>query len=176
MWFSGFDGPMEPYFESVKRAASNISSAGERGGYTTEIFIEDFPQFSRIVADRQGNRSACLVPDSVMQIFVDQANGSVLPSRWGSLWRYAAGLYVAHFSAMYLKTYAPYSSSISQVVAGSQQTGAVKSATLGDTSVSYDNSAITAGTEKWGSWNATQYGQQLVTLARQVGMGGMYVI
>ena len=47
---------------------------------------------------------------------------------------------------------------------------------MGDTSVSYDNSAVTAGTEKWGSWNTTQYGSQLVTMARMVGMGGMYAI
>ena len=47
---------------------------------------------------------------------------------------------------------------------------------MGNTSISYDNSAITTGTEKWGAWNATQYGAQLVTMARMVGMGGMYVI
>ena len=46
---------------------------------------------------------------------------------------------------------------------------------MGDTQISYDNSAVTIGTEKWGSWNATQYGQQLATLARLVGMGGMWI-
>ena len=60
--------------------------------------------------------------------------------------------------------------------AKAQPAGVIKSATMGDTTVSYDNSAVTIGTEKWGSWNATQYGPQLATLARQVGMGGMYVI
>ena len=109
-------------------------------------------------------------------MFVDQANDSVLPSRWGSMWRYAAGLYVAHFSAMYLKTYAPGSDTPAQAANGAAQVGVVKTATMGDTSISYDNSAITAGTEECGAWNATQYGTQLVTLARQVGMGGMYCI
>ena len=47
---------------------------------------------------------------------------------------------------------------------------------MGDTTVSYDNEAITEASAKWGSWNATQYGQQLVTMARMIGMGGMYVI
>ena len=103
-------------------------------------------------------------------------NDSVLPSRWGSMWRYAAGLYLAHFAAMYLKTYSQGSSGPSQAAAKAQPAGVIKSATMGDTTVSYDNSAVTIGTEKWGSWNATQYGQQLATLARQVGMGGMYVI
>ena len=91
------------------------------------------------------------------------------------MWRYAAGLYLAHFGAMYLKTYAPESSSASQVAAAAQPAGVIKSATMGDTQISYDNAAVTIGTEKWGSWNATQYGQQLATLARLVGMGGMWI-
>ena len=92
------------------------------------------------------------------------------------MWRYAAGLYVAHFSALYLKTYSPASGNAAAVANGAAQVGVVKSATMGDTSISYDNSAVTAGTEKWGTWNATQYGAQLVTMARMVGMGGMYTI
>ena len=52
----------------------------------------------------------------------------------------------------------------------------MKSATLGDSSVSYDTSALTAGTENWGDLNATQYGQLLATKARLVGMGGSYVL
>jgi hypothetical protein len=54
--------------------------------------------------------------------------------------------------------------------------GVVKQATMGDTSVSYDNSAVTAGTEKWGTWNTTQYGAQLVTMARAIGIAGSYVV
>ena len=92
------------------------------------------------------------------------------------MWRYAVGLYVAHFSAMYLKTYSPCSQSAGHVAGNAEQKGIVKTVSMGDTSVSYDNSAVTAGTEKWGSWNSTQYGSQLVTMARMVGMGGMYAI
>lgn len=84
-------------------------------------------------------------------------------------------IYLAHFAAMYLKTYAPESSGAAQAAAKAQPAGVIKNATMGDTSVSYDNSAVTIGTEKWGSWNATQYGQQLATLARLVGMGGMWI-
>ena len=92
------------------------------------------------------------------------------------MWRYAAGLYVAHFAALYLKTYKPSSDNASQVATSAAQVGVVKNATMGDTSIGYDNSAVTAGTEKWGAWNLTQYGTQLVTMARMVGMGGMYCI
>lgn len=177
MW-NGWDiNPMAPYFRSAKVTASNLPPHGEKGNYTAEILLEDFPQFSKSTTDGEGNTTVTsLIPDGIMQTFLGQVNDSVLPSRWGSMWRYAAGLYVAHFASLYLKTYAPSSGNTGQVSSKAQQMGTVKAATMGDTTISYDNTAITAGIEKWGAWNATIYGQQLVTLARQVGMGGMYVI
>ena len=168
---------MDDRFHFARESAANVA-AGEQGDYTVGMFLEDFPQFTKLPDPREIDETVLksLVPDNMMQVFVDQANDSVLPSRWGSMWRYAAGLYVAHFSAMYLKTYAPGSRNAGEVAGGAQQIGNVKSASMGKTSVSYDNSAITAGMEKWGAWNATQYGSQLITMARMVGMGGMYVI
>ena len=164
MWPYGSTNPMAVKFEAAKKQASNLTQPGEQGTYSKEMFLEDFPQFTD------------LLPEGILTTFLTQVNDSVLPSRWGSMWRYAAGLYLAHFGAMYLKTYAPESSSASQVAAAAQPAGVIKSATMGDTQISYDNSAVTIGTEKWGSWNATQYGQQLAPLARLVGMGGMYVV
>ena len=164
MWPYGSTNPMAVKFEAAKKQASNLTQPGEQGTYSTEMFLEDVPQFTD------------LLPEGILTTCLTQVNDSVLPSRWGSMWRYAAGLYLAHFGAMYLKTYAPESSSASQVAAAAQPAGVIKSATMGDTQISYDNSAVTIGTEKWGSWNATQYGQQLATLARLVGMGGMYVV
>lgn len=178
MWPYDYINPMVPYFQGAKSVAANVPQTGEHGDYTVEMFQEDFPQFWRAyqhVGDEQ-EQYKLLFPEAMLQNFIGQANDSVLPSRWGSMWRYAAGLYVAHFSALYLKTYAPGSENSGQAANGAAQVGVVKSATMGDTSISYDNSAITAGTEKWGAWNATQYGAQLVTMARMVGMGGMYVI
>ena len=171
MWPYDYINPMVPYFQGAKSVAANVPQPGERGEYTAEMFRTDFPQFYST-----GDPPAPLLPEAMLQAFIDQANDRVLPSRWGSMWRYAAGLYVAHFSALYLKTYSPASGNAAEVSNGAAQVGVVKSATMGDTSISYDNSAVTAGTEKWGTWNATQYGAQLVTMARMVGMGGMYVI
>lgn len=170
MWPYDYVNPMLPYFQGAKAVAANIPQPGEKGNYTAEMFQADFPQFFS-----KDEAVKSLMPEQMLQMFITQANDSVLPSRWGSMWRYAAGLYVAHFSAMYLKTYTPGSDDPAQAAANAAQVGVVKSASMGDTSISYDNSAITAGSEKWGTWNATQYGSQLVTLARQVGMGGMLV-
>lgn len=170
---------MTPYFKAAKAVAANVPQLGEHGNYTTDMFQEDFPQFTKLIPpEEEGEEqmAVCLVPENMLLMFIIQANDSVLPSRWGSMWRYAAGLYVAHFSALYLKTYAPESQNVAQVAGSADQTGVVKSASMGDTSISYDNSAITAGSEKWGTWNATQYGSQLITMARMVGMGGMFAI
>lgn len=179
MWPGGCTNPMVPYFTAARLAAANVPQPGEQGNYTKALFREDFPQFTKIIPSEEENGQelvADLVPEKMLRNFIIQANESILPSRWGSMWQYAAGLYVAHFAALYLKTYSSGSDNARQVAAGAEQTGVVKSAVMGDTSISYDNTAITAGTEKWGAWNATQYGAQLVTMARMVGMGGMLVI
>lgn len=177
--------PMAPLFFNAKLSAANVPQPGEQGEYTEGMFLQDFPQFTKNLPlddeKSEGEESkeeiaVSLVPETMLLLFIQQANDSILPSRWGNMWRYAAGLYVAHFAALYLKSYSPGSDSTAQAAGGADQTGVVKSASMGDTSISYDNSTITAGMEKWGAWNATQYGSQLITMARMVGMGGMYAI
>ncbi len=183
MWPHDYINPMIPYFQDAKAEAANVPQPGEKGIYTIEMFQEDFPQFFKLTEIPQEEpegetrtQAVALVPEPMLQRFIDQANDSVVPSRWGSMWRYAAGLYTAHFSAMYLKTYSNGSDNAAQAANNAAQIGVVKTASMGDTAVSYDNSAITAGTEKWGVWNATQYGSQLVTMARMIGIAGMYAI
>lgn len=166
-------------FDGVIAAAANMPASGERGTYTTELFLSDFPQFTkRVTPDESGDPppKESLVPSSMLELFISNANSSILPSRYSDMWRYAAGLYVAHFCTLYLKTYSDGSLSAAQAAAKGQQTGLVREAAMGDTTISYDNTAVTEAMAKWGSWNATQYGQQLETMARMIGMGGSYVI
>lgn len=169
--------PMVPLFNGVKRVAANIPAPGERGGYSLEMFQADFPEFfSRTVSPCTGEGVYTpLLPEAFMTAFIESANTTIIPSRWGSDWRIAAGLFVAHLCALRLQTFAN-GSTPAQVAANSGNSGIVKSATMGDTSVSYDNAAVNAGTEKWGSWNLTKYGSQLATMARMIGISGMYVI
>ena len=156
----------KPQFYGVKAQASNV---GRRmGSYTAEQFQEDFPQFF--------NGGNCLVPSVILSLFLDRANRAIQPDRWLDGWRYACGLYVAHYSTMYLRTYTENSCSPEQAASTGALVGVVSSATLGDASVSYDTDALTKATEQWGSLNATQYGQMLASEARMVGMGGTYVL
>jgi len=159
-------------FTGVIALAANMPASGEIGTYTKEMFLSDFPQFTKSGAEMKES----LIPDGILEIFVDNANQSILPSRYCEMWRYAAGLYVSHFSTLYLKTYSDGSANAARAAEKGQQTGLISEATMGDTTVKYDNSAIMEAMAKWGSWNATQYGQQLISMARMIGMGGSYVI
>lgn len=157
----------KPQFYGVREAAANIS--GGRGVYAAEMFQEDFPQFFN-------EAMICLVPPAMLEEFIRQANGAITPDKWPDGWRYAAGLYVAHQSALYLRTYAESSPDARHAAATGALVGVVKSAALGDSSASYDTDALTRATAGWGDLNATQYGQLLATRARLAGMGGSYVL
>lgn len=154
-------------FFGVRAAAANLSR-GE-SDYTAELFLADFPQFT-------GADGTFIGPAPVLEQFVKRACSAISPDKWLDGRRYACGLYVAHYLTLYLRTWAEHAESPAQAAATGATVGIVKSATLGDAAVSYDTSALTAGTVKWGGLNATQYGQLLATEARLVGMGGTLVI
>ena len=158
----------KPQFYGVRAAAANLGS-GAPGTYTAEQFQEDFPQFFN-----SGGQP--LLPASMLEEIIRMANAAVQPDRWGEGWRYAVGLYVAHYVTLYLRGYAAYNETPEQAAASGALVGMVKSATLGDASVSYDTAAITAGTEDWGDLNSTTYGQMFANRAKLIGMAGMLVI
>lgn len=154
-------------FCGVRATAANIGRA--TGHYTAEMFQADFPQFF-------SPATLPLLPPAMLCEFIGQANAAIQPNKWLDGWRYACGLYVAHNATLYLRTYAESSGTPGQAAATGALVGVVKSATLGDGSVSYDTDALTRATAGWGDLNATQYGQLLATKARLVGMGGTYAL
>nr|DAN41055.1 MAG TPA: head to tail adaptor [Caudoviricetes sp.] len=157
----------KPQFYGIKEQATNIGHCV--GNYTAELFQQDFPQFF----DAEG---VCMLPETMLQEFIKQTNTAIQPDKWLDGWRYAAGLYVAHYATLYLRTYAKSSSTPGEAAATGALVGVMTSAKLGQDSVTYDADALTKATEEWGDLNATQYGQLLATKARLVGMGGTYAI
>ena len=156
-----------PQFYGVRAAAANIGQS--HGNYTAEQFQQDFPQF--FTPD-----GVSLVPETMLSEIINMANACVQPDKWLESWRYAVGLYVAHYATLYLRPYAESSPTAAQAAASGALVGVVKSATLGDSSVSYDTSALTKGTENWGDLNATTYGQMLANRAKLIGAAGSYAI
>jgi hypothetical protein len=157
----------KPQFYGVRGRAANIGHG--QGNYTVEQFREDYPQFFRSDGYFLGS-----LP--MLEEIIRMANRSIQPDKWLDSWRYAVGLYVAHYAALSLRGYADSNETPEAAAASGALVGVVQSATLGDASVSYDTSALTAGTEGWGDLNATTYGQQLANRAKLIGMGAMYVI
>lgn len=154
-------------FSGVRAAAANLGF--QRGNYTAEQFQADYPQFFNAAGES-------LLPEVMLAEIIRMANAAVQPDKWLDSWRYAVGLYTAHYAALYLRTYAESSPTAAQAAASGALVGVVKSATLGNASVSYDTSAVTQGTADWGDLNATTYGQLLANRAKLIGAGGSYVI
>lgn len=157
-----------PYIYEELKAQASGCFGGEAGNYTEAQFLADYPEFT-------GTNGASIVPQSMLTEYLANANDKVRPDMWGSDWRIAVGLFVAHLCALRLQTYAT-SGTVAGTAGKAQATGVVKSATMGDTSVSYDNSAVTSGIEKSGTFGQTKYGAQFVTMAQGVGIfGGFFV-
>ena len=164
MWWNPLT---KPQFFGVRAEAANVGT--KKGNYTKDMFQADFPQFF----DKEGKP---LAPESMMDMFLAMAGDAVQPDKWLDKWRYAAGLYTAHYVTLYLKTYTPSSETAQQAAQTGALMGVVKSASLGDASITYDTDSLTKATEDWGSLNATQYGQLLATEARLIGLGGSYAL
>lgn len=164
--------PMDrSHIRELKSLASGIVD-GRQGAYTEAMFLEDYPPFKNKTTGEN------FVPSAMMNTFLSMCNDIVSPDRWGETWRLAAGLFVAHYATLYLKTIqtAPDgSTSIAAAAASGQMFGVVTSASLGDASVSYDTSAATNLTTNWGQWNLTAYGQQYASLAKMMCMGGAWI-
>lgn len=157
----------KPQFFGVRATAANIGHSV--GDYTVEDFRTDYPQFFNSEGYFLGS-----LP--MLQEIIHMANVSIQPDKWLDGWRYAVGLYVAHYATLSLRWYAESNETPGQAAASGALVGVVKSATLGDASVQYDTTALTAGTEDWGDLNSTTYGQILANRAKLIGMSGTYVI
>lgn len=157
----------EANFAGLRAQAANLGQSV--GDYTTEQFKAEYPQFC-------GPDGTCFLPDALLNNIIQMANASVQPDKWLDRWHYAVGLYVAHYVTLQLRTYAESSATPAQAAASGALVGVVKSAELGDSSVTYDTSTLTSGTEGWGDLNATTYGQTLASMARFVGAAGCLVI
>jgi hypothetical protein len=164
--------PMDVYHVSELRGLASGIVEGTQGAYTEEMFLADYPPF------KNKDTGENFVPHAIMNSFLSMANDVVSPDRWGDMWRFGVGLFVAHYATLYLRTIQNNpdgSKNIMSAVASGQLFGIINSASLGDASVSYDTSAATNSTTDWGQWNLTSYGQQYASLAKVFCIGGSYV-
>lgn len=104
-----------PQFMGLGAAAANLSR--REAPYTQDMFLADFPQFT----DGGGG---FIGPAAVLALFVKRAGSAVSPDKWED-WRYACGLYTAHYLTLYLRTYADRAESPAQAAAAGATVGIV---------------------------------------------------
>ena len=147
---------------SLITIASNVLP-GDNPAYTQEQFLELFPQFTDKVAE------------VVFTTFINLASNNLNAQRWGSNWEYGMGLFIAHFLTLYIKTAGTVDSPETNLTKGLTK-GITASKSVDGVSVSYDVSSILGDINGWGAYKSTEYGIQLITMARLAGKGCIYVI
>lgn len=160
------DGPSA--YIGIIGGAANIK-VGSNPPYSLSDFLEVYPQFG---PDSGGND---VVPQPIVQMYIDFADACIREARWHSSWRIAMGWFVAHFLTLYLQGVADPDSGAAGVMAAGQAKGLNTSESVGDVSVSMDYTQIGQDLDGWAAWKLTIYGQQLATVGKLLGKAGMYV-
>lgn len=148
--------------------ASNIKT-GSNPPFLLNDFYALYPQFG------PNSSGEFLVPETIMQMYIDLADASIKEARWHSYWKMAMGWFVAHFCTLYLQGTANPDSGAGAVLAAGQAVGLNTSESAGDVSASIDYNVIAQDLDGWAAWKLTNYGQQLATIGKLVGRGGMYI-
>lgn len=153
---------------SIPGGASNVRS-GTNPPFLVSDFLKIYPQFE---ADSEGNE---ILPTEIIQMYLDLAHASISEIRWRSSWKIAMGWFIAHFCSLHLQGMADPAGGAAGVIAAGEAKGLTTSKSVGPVSVSVDYSMAASDLDGWAAWKLTIYGQQLATLGRLVGKGGMFV-
>jgi hypothetical protein len=148
--------------------ASNLKT-GTNPPFTLDDFYLIYPQFGK---DSNANY---VVPQIIVQMYLDLANSCINETRWHSYWKVGMSFFIAHFCTLYLQGTANPESGAAGVLKAGQAQGLQSSVSVGDVSISTDYSIIASGIDGWAGWKLTSYGQQLASIGRLLGKGGMYV-
>lgn len=148
--------------------ASNLRT-GTNPPFTLDDLYVMYPHLGK---DAQGNYT---VPQIITQMYLDLASSCIKEARWHSYWKVGMGLFIAHFCTLYFQGTADPNSGAAGVLKAGQAQGLQSSVSVGDVSISNDYSVIASGIDGWAGWKLTSYGQQLASIGKLIGRGGMYV-
>lgn len=153
-------------------SASNIRTGGNTE-YTVDDFLKMYPQFGTKI-NKTGTATE-IVPSFVLEAWVKVAHASIHKNRYHDMWEMAMGFFIAHFVTLYLRTAVDPSLPTKSIVNAGLAKGLQTSKSAGDLSVSYDFGTVANDFNGWGTYKLTAFGQQFITIAKMVSMGGMVV-
>ncbi len=154
----------------VFRGASNVILT-DNPEFTRDDFNEIFPVF-KLQNGTEINQDE--IPTEVFNLFYNMANKSLKYDRFKSVWKYCMCLYIAHYMILYLMTQNGDPGAQS-ALAGSLPRGVASSKSVDGLSISYDFMGAAEDLSGYGTWKYTIYGQQLATITKIYGHGGMWV-
>jgi hypothetical protein len=114
-----------------------------------------------------------LAPPAVTNAYIALASSSLVQARWQSDWPIAIALYTAHYLTLYLRSEGDWMSDCGAAALAGLKQGIQTSASAGGVSQSIQP---VPGLDDWGAWTETNYGTQLATRARVIGMGPSLLI
>lgn len=149
-------------YHPLTAQASNIKMQ-ENPLYTLDDFLTFYPQF------------AGLLPDVVLNSFLELGQACVSKQRFGKMWQLSIGLFIAHFCTLYLQNAAEPGTEAVDVLNAAQAAGVVTSESADGVSYSMDTSMLSQNLAGWAAFKLTAFGSQFATIAKLVGKGGMYI-
>lgn len=108
-------------------------------------------------------------PEPQVQFFLDLADKTLNPDRWGESFSFGASLFVAHF----ITRYALAAKEAANGGVGGLRGGVVSSESGDSVAVSFSVSESMESDA--GHWNGTEWGRQYIHFARMFGAGPMQV-
>lgn len=151
----------------VFRSASNVILS-DNPEFTLCDFTSIFPVF--IISDSIQDS----IPIEVYNLFYNMANASIKYKRYYNSWKYCMCLYIAHYLTLYLQTQNGDPGAQS-ALAGAIPKGIASSKSVDGLSISYEFMGAAEDLEGYGTWKYTIYGQQLATITKMYGHGGVWV-
>lgn len=133
---------------------------------TSPEFLSFYPQFGSI-------------PENVLREYVKQSNARF--DEFCDAAEEARRLYVAHKLTLYAQTFAPAPTGsenpgvVMTRLAGAGVSAQALSKTVGGVSVSKSEGSATSGLSGWAEWKQTEFGLQLIGLAKTAYAGGRYI-
>jgi len=164
----------DTYPTSVSSEFTIVSNAsnlrfGDNPAYTIDDFVAMFTQFG---PDANENY---IVSQTMLQLYINLASASIQESRFHEYWQLCMGLFVAHFATLILEGIKQPGGTSASIIELGKAKGLRTSKSVGPISTSVDYSAIVQDLDGWASWKLTTFGQQLATISKLVGKGGMMV-
>ena len=137
--------------------------------FTIEDFTFWMPQFEKFMAAPKG--------ETYFNNLYEIVNNQIFKSIFGSQWKYAMSLGIAHYLALIANQMgAPSGYSLESIAGGGNFQGVLSSASVGSFSKQYDidKTMVTSDDAKF--WNQTSYGAQLMALYKTTAIPSMFVV